>query len=343
MTAATPYRTTGRPARTPSRNAERFLHAQEGLARRIPGDPTRVRAYHCGAAWTVGYGSTAYEDGTPVREGDVITVERAQRLFQRRLRDRYIPATLRALDDRGIVVDQSELDALVSLCYNIGPGSKAGRAGLYNSSVIRALARGDREGAAAAFLDYRFSKGQELRGLRRRRELEAQMFLTGPDDAGGMFDDAPAVEQMQTAEGIATARPILTRTEAALAVPAAAGATAAVAEVAAPVVQTVAEVAAPIQEAGQSLLGLSHVLPILGTVGALLVAAGIAYGIYATLRARRAEAALRAVQTAHLTPAPEPAPEPAEETAVAAKAEEEAPAPRAAKRATPARSRSRAR
>lgn len=297
---ATPYRTAGRPARTPSQNAARFLHAQEGLARRIPGDPTRVRAYRCPAGiWTIGYGSTAYEDGTPVREGDVITVERAERLFANRLRERYILAVLRALDDRGIVVDQSEFDALVSLCYNIGPGSPASRRGFYNSSVVRALARGDRDAAAAAFLDYRFAGGQELRGLRRRRELEAQMFLFGPDDEGGMFDDAPAVEQTQTAEGIATARPILTRTEAAIALPAAAGATAAVAEVATPVVQTAAEIAAPLQDAGQTLLSLSSALPVFGTVGSLLVSASVLYSIYITIRARRAESALRAAQAAH--------------------------------------------
>jgi lysozyme len=338
---ATPYRTTGRPARTPSKNCERFLHAQEGLARRIPGDPTRVRAYQCpGGVWTIGYGSTAYEDGSPVREGDVITVERAQRLFANRLRERYVPGVLRALDDRGIVVDQSELDALVSLCYNIGPGSPTSRRGFYNSSVVRALARGDREGAATAFLDYRFAAGQELRGLRRRRELEAQMFLFGPDDEGGMFDQAPAVEQAQTAEGIATARPILTRTETAIAIPAAAGAASAVSEIATPVAQTVAEAAAPLQDAGHALLSLSYVLPILGTIGALLVAAGVGYGIYATLRARRAEAALRAVQAAHLAP---PAAEEQASDVEAEPLENDAQPPRAVKRAAPARSRSRSR
>lgn len=329
MTAPTPYRTAGRPARTPSQNAARFLHAQEGLARRIPGRPDVVRAYRCPAGvWTIGWGSTAYEDGRKVREGDEITVERAERLFANRLRDRYVPGVLRALDDRGIVVDQSEFDALVSLCYNIGPGSRTGRAGLYNSSVVRALARGDREAAAAAFLDYRFAGGQELRGLRRRRELEARMFLDGPDAEPGLFDPAPAVEQAQTAEGIATARPVLTTREVAIAAPAAAGATAAVAEVAAPVMQTVAEVAAKIQEAGRSLLELSHSLPILGTVGAVLVAAAISCGVWATLRAHRAKATLHAVQAAH--PAP---------PAATGVVEEEAPPPRAAKRATPARRR----
>ena len=329
MTAVTSYRTTGRPARSPSKNCERFLHAQEGLARRIPGDPTRVRAYLCPAGvWTIGYGSTAYEDGTPVREGDVITVERAQRLFANRLRDYYVPGVLRALDDRGIVVDQSEFDALVSLCYNIGPGGPHTRRGFYNSSVVRALARGDREDAARAFLDYRFAGGEELRGLRRRRELEAQMFLEGPDDAGGMFEDAPAVEQMQTAEGVATARPVLTAREAAIAVPAAAGATAAVADVAAPVAQTTAEIVASLQNAGQTLLGLSHFLPILGTIGALLVAGAIAYSVYATLRARRAEAALAALR-AEVFVTPPAAIEPA------AKVEQKKPAPCAARRATP--------
>jgi lysozyme len=331
---ATPYRTTRRPARTPSKNCERFLHAQEGLARRIPGDPTRVRAYQCpGGVWTIGYGSTAYEDGTPVREGDIITVERAQALFRDRLAKVYVPAVLRALDDRGIVVDQSELDALVSLCYNIGPGSPTSRRGFYNSSVVRALARGDREGAATAFLDYRFAAGQELRGLRRRRELEAQMFLFGPDDEGGMFDSAPFVEQQQTAEGVATSRPVLTPKEAAIAVPAAAGAASAVADVAAPVAQTVAEMTASLREAGQSLLGLSHIMPALGTIGAVLFAASVAYGIWATIRARRAEARLRAVRAAQ---------EQASDVE-ADPAEDDAPPPRAAKRAAPARRRSRAR
>jgi lysozyme len=333
MTTA-PYRTTGRPARAPSRNAERFLHAQEGFARRIPGDPTRVRAYQCpGGVWTIGYGNTAYEDGTPVREGDVITVERAQALFRDRLAKVYVPAVLRALDDRGIVVDQSELDALVSLCYNIGPGSPTSRRGFYNSSVVRALARGDREGAATAFLDYRFAAGQELRGLRRRRELEAQMFLFGPDDEGGMFEAAPFVEQIQTAEGVATARPILTSTEAAIAVPAATGAAAAVAQAAGPVAGAAGAIVEHVQGAGQTLLGLSGALPILGTIGAVLIAGAVVYGVWATLRARRAESALADLRAAAFA-------------APAAHAATEAPAPEAQKeaprtRTTPARRRAR--
>jgi lysozyme len=331
---ATPYRTTRRPARTPSKNCERFLHAQEGLARRIPGDPTRVRAYQCpGGVWTIGYGNTAYEDGTPVREGDVITVERAQALFRDRLAKVYVPAVLRALDDRGIVVDQSELDALVSLCYNIGPGSPTSRRGFYNSSVVRALARGDREGAATAFLDYRFAAGQELRGLRRRRELEAQMFLFGPDDEGGMFDSAPFVEQQQTAEGVATSRPVMTRTEAAIAVPAAAGAAGTVAQAAGPVAEAAGAVVEKMQEVGHTLLGLSGLLPSLGTIGAVLIVGAVAYGIWATIRARRAEAKLNAVQAAQEQVS----------DVNAEPVEDEATPPRAAKRAAPTRGRRRSR
>jgi GH24 family phage-related lysozyme (muramidase) len=256
-----------------------------------------------------------------VREGDVITVERAQALFRDRLTKVYVPAVLRALDDRGIVVDQSQLDALVSLCYNIGPGSPTSRRGFYNSSVVRALARGDREGAATVFLDYRFAAGQELRGLRRRRELGAQMFLFGPDDEGGMFDSAPFVEQQQTAEGVAPARPILTRTETAIAVPAATGAAGAVAQAADPVAEAAGAVVEKMQEAGHPLLQLSGLLPTRGVIGAVLIASAVAYGVWATIRARRAESVLRAMQAAQL----------------ARPVEDEAQPPRAAKRATPAR------
>jgi lysozyme len=300
----------------------------------VPGCPDIVRAYRCPAGvWTIGYGNTAYEDGRPVREGDEITVERAGALFRDRLARRYVPAVNRALDARGIKVDQSEFDALTSLAYNIGPGSPTTTRGLYNSSVIRALAKGDREGAARAFLDYRFAGGEELRGLRRRRELEARMFLDGPDAEPGLFDPAPVVEQIQTAEGVATARPILTSTEAAIAVPAATGAAAAVAQAAGPVAGAAGAIVEHVQGAGQTLLGLSGALPILGTIGAVLIAGAVAYGVWATLRARRAEAALADLRAAAFS-------------APATHAAAEAPAPEAEKKAprtrtTPARRRAR--
>ena len=41
----------------------------------------RLKAYKCPAGiWTIGYGNTFYEDGMKVKEGDVITQERAESL-----------------------------------------------------------------------------------------------------------------------------------------------------------------------------------------------------------------------------------------------------------------------
>jgi len=43
----------------------------------------QLKAYKCPAGiWTIGYGNTQYEDGRPVREGDTITQERAEKLLK---------------------------------------------------------------------------------------------------------------------------------------------------------------------------------------------------------------------------------------------------------------------
>ena len=42
----------------------------------------KLKAYQCSAGkWTIGFGNTFYEDGKPVKQGDVITRERADSLF----------------------------------------------------------------------------------------------------------------------------------------------------------------------------------------------------------------------------------------------------------------------
>ena len=42
----------------------------------------KLTAYQCSAnRWTIGYGNTFFEDGTPVKQGDTITQERADKLF----------------------------------------------------------------------------------------------------------------------------------------------------------------------------------------------------------------------------------------------------------------------
>jgi lysozyme len=84
-----------------------------------------------------------------------------------------------------VPVAQHEFDALVSLCFNIGPGGLAG------SSVIRHLNAGNRAAAADAFRawnKHRDGAGKLVvsAGLVRRRAEERALFLTGEYPSGSV-------------------------------------------------------------------------------------------------------------------------------------------------------------
>ena len=61
---------------------------------------------------------------------------------------------------------QGRFDALVSFAFNAGLGA------LQKSSIRMKHNRGDFDGAADAFMLYRFAAGKEFKGLVRRREHE---------------------------------------------------------------------------------------------------------------------------------------------------------------------------
>jgi lysozyme len=61
---------------------------------------------------------------------------------------------------------QPQFDAMVSLCYNIGPGA------FRKSSALRLFNQGDKTKAANALLLWNKAGGKVLKGLTRRREAE---------------------------------------------------------------------------------------------------------------------------------------------------------------------------
>lgn len=117
--------------------------------------------------WTIGYGSTR-----GVHPGDRITPEEAD---ARLLED--MSSMVRAVDreTKGVALRPQERAALISLCFNIGPGEFS------RSTALRLLREGDRAGAADAIL--MFNKGRiggqlrEIRGLTNRRLAERALFL----------------------------------------------------------------------------------------------------------------------------------------------------------------------
>ena len=108
--------------------------------------------------WTIGVGHTAAA-GHPIPvPGLVITQADADAILERDL-VQYENAINNALK---VPVAQHEFDALVSICFNVGPK-------FAQSTAIRLLNRGDRDGAASAIMLW--NKPPEIIG-RRRSEME---------------------------------------------------------------------------------------------------------------------------------------------------------------------------
>lgn len=122
--------------------------------------------------WTIGIGSTYYEDKKPVRQGDVITEDRAKQLFYNNIREfenavsQYVKVPL----------SQNQFDSLVSFAYNVGIGA-------FSSSTLlkRINAKASMDDIYNEFIRWKYGtvngKKVVLNGLLNRRIDEAKMFL----------------------------------------------------------------------------------------------------------------------------------------------------------------------
>lgn len=137
----------------------------------------RSKAYLCPAGLlTIGYGHT----GTDVLPGMRITEAQGDDLLRKDV------ANFAAIVEKALTakVSQSQFDALVSFCFNTGPGKAGVKDGLITlkngnpSSLLRKTNSGDKLGAAAEFDKWTKANGQELRGLVARREAEQRLYLS---------------------------------------------------------------------------------------------------------------------------------------------------------------------
>lgn len=142
-------------------------------------------AYKCPkGVWTIGYGSTHYEDDQAVKSGDVISQTYAEMLLQHDVAviERQL---IRALNADEIIVSQGQFDALVDFAYNLGASK------LVNSTLWKKLKAKDYESAANEFLIWNKIKVKnivngevvgfklvEVKGLTRRRQAEQKLFLS---------------------------------------------------------------------------------------------------------------------------------------------------------------------
>jgi lysozyme len=129
----------------------------------------KLKAYKCPAnVWTIGYGNTFYENGMKVKEGDVITQERAEELAKFII-DQFAvtiaPFILKPLND-------NQFSACVSLAYNIGTG------GFKKSSVFKKLNVNPLDATIAdSFRLWNKGGGKVLPGLVKRREAEIALYF----------------------------------------------------------------------------------------------------------------------------------------------------------------------
>lgn len=117
---------------------------------------------------TIGFGRTA-----GVRPGEKTTVERE------------LIALLRDAEGRkaaiaecvSVPLHQHELDAYMSLAYNIGTGAFCG------STLVRKLNAGDYAGACREILRWNKAGGRVLPGLEKRRQAEYRQCIGATDRA----------------------------------------------------------------------------------------------------------------------------------------------------------------
>ena len=130
----------------------------------------RLKAYKCPAnVWTIGFGNTFYENGEKVKEGDVITQQRADELAK------FI------IDQFAVVIapfikqplTENQFSACVSLAYNIGTG------GFKRSSVFKKLNVNPLDATIAdSFRLWNKGGGKVLPGLLKRRTAECKLITS---------------------------------------------------------------------------------------------------------------------------------------------------------------------
>jgi lysozyme len=139
--------------------------------------------------WTIGCGHTSAAGAPKVVPGLKITAAESDEILSRDLA-KFEAAVSNAVR---ILLNQNELDALVSLAFNIGGGAFA------NSTLVRKLNAGDRAGAANQFLVWDKAGGKILKGLSTRREAERKQFLgSGPPAQITIQTPAESISPMPT-------------------------------------------------------------------------------------------------------------------------------------------------
>lgn len=117
--------------------------------------------------WTIGYGTTCYPSGQPVRKGETCTVEQANSFIAHDVA-KFAAGVTNLVK---VPVNQNQFDALVSFSYNLGLGALGG------STLLKKLNAKDYVGASNEFTKWNKAGGKVLDGLTLRRQSEHNLFI----------------------------------------------------------------------------------------------------------------------------------------------------------------------
>jgi GH24 family phage-related lysozyme (muramidase) len=147
------------------------------------GEGLKLQAYQDqGGIWTVGYGTTRYSDGTPVKQGDTVTEEEAVDMANYKIYNDIIP-TLEKRIPTWNDMNENQQAAIVSFAYNYGEYFY-GKPNF--ETITKALS--DKENfvdvptALKLYnkgLNKKTGKKEVQGGLVKRREKEGQLWIQG--------------------------------------------------------------------------------------------------------------------------------------------------------------------
>lgn len=132
----------------------------------------KSKPYLCAAGVaTIGYGSTYYENGARVKLTDSpITEDWADQLLRNVLKQYELSVDVMTRDD----ISQNQFDALVSFAYNVGIQN-------FKTSTLlkRVNANPNDPDIKIQFARWIRAEGRILKGLVKRREIEANLYFSG--------------------------------------------------------------------------------------------------------------------------------------------------------------------
>lgn len=134
-------------------------------------------AYKCPAGvWTIGYGSTYYENGKPIKPGDTVTLDQAEKLLMHTISD--FERGVRSLVKSKL--NDNQFAALVSFAFNVGLDIDADfiAEGLGDSTLLKKVnANPSDPNIRTEFMKWVNAGGKKLPGLVRRRRAEADLYF----------------------------------------------------------------------------------------------------------------------------------------------------------------------